>query len=457
MDILELIETGDINNAYKSFIAKEGVENNSKEFNNDRKVRDTQVGNRKDKVTKDEVVLTTKIPIPFQRKIVRSAASFLFGSNVKLVAPADAEEEAYNALIDIWNETRIDALLMKFCEAVKSETEATIIFFPVFKEGQAPKVKARLLTHKNGVVYPIFDNFGDLTAFGWEYEGLEDGKKISYLYVWTEEQVLAYKGAPGKWELQEGYPKPNLLEKIPVVYLSQDNPEWWEVQALIDRFENSFSKFADTNDYFASPTYKVKGAVSSAPKKDDTGRIVKLDVIETTRGNIIEADLDVISWDRAPESLKLEFDTTKDLINDLSSTVDFAKLIGGGLGNISGIGLKLMFFSSILKAKWDEGDYRTAIGRIISLLKSSISKVTNTGLAAKLEELSIDVHFTSVLPENIKETIEVLTEATGGRPVMSQKTAVSHNPLVDNNQEEIEAMEEEAKALSLESLGATVN
>lgn len=459
MDFLELLKSGNIKGAYELMTPKEGVEKNALEYNNDRTIRDGQVGNRQDKTTKNDVVKVSKIPIPFQRQIVKTASTFLFGNPVKLVERRDSENdneenEAFSEIIDLWDDMRMDQTLLKFCKAVKSETEAAIIFFDKKKEGENDvKIKASLKTHQNGILLPVFDAFGDMIAFGWEYKTTENSKDVSYLYLWTDEYRYIFRKESGDWNPAPENPKtPNLFKKIPVVYLSQEHTEWWEVQDLIDNFEMSFSKFVDTNGYFASPMYKAKGAINSIPKKDETGKLVKLDIVETDKGNIVEADLDVISWDRAPEALKLEFETNKGLIYGLSDTPDLTFDNVKGIGNITGIALKLMFLGPILKAKDSEGDYQTAISRIINIMKSGISNITNKKLSKKLEELRIDVVFTSVLPENLKETIELLTEATAGKAIMSQETAVSHNPLVDNNKAEIEKLENE----SFSSLGESV-
>ena len=184
--------------------------------------------------------------------------------------------------------------------------------------------------------------------------------------------------------------------------------------------------------------------------------MVKLDIIETDKGNVIEADLDVISWDRAPEALKLEFETGKGLIYGLTDTPDLSFDNVKGIGNISGIALKLMFLGPILKAKEGEGDYQIAISRIINLMKAGISNITNTGLSSKMKDIRVDVKFTSVLPENLKEIIEILSEATGGKAIMSQKTAVTHNPLIEDNSEELSNIEEESKADVLTGLGESI-
>lgn len=455
MDFLETFDNGSgISEVYKGLIAKKGVEEFALEYKNDRKVRDEQVGNRQDKVTKENTVAVAKITIPLQRKIVKSAASFLLGNPVDLV-PSENNDSS-GEFIKLWKDMRLDSLLLNFCKKVKSETEAAIIFFPVEKEGQDAKIKARVLSSDNGKIYPIFDAFGDMVAFIWEYLVAEGDKEVKYLYVWTDEEVYIFTGEGSDFKPAETNSKTeNPFGKIPVVYASQDQPEWWEVQDLIDRFENSFSKFADTNDYFAHPTYKAKGGITSKIKKDDTGRVVKMDIIETDKGNIIEADLDVISWDRAPEALKLEFETLRSLIFDLSGTADFDRIINAGIGQLTNMGVMMMFFNSVMKSKDDEGDYQIVISRMISIMKSGMEKVLKLGSASELEVLEFDVRFTNILPQNLKEIVDVLLEATGGKAVMSQKTAVAHNPLVANDEEELTTIQEEENASNILDLGDT--
>ena len=449
--ILELLKENKIKEAIELLQskAKEDVEKYAHEFNNARDIRNTQVGRRQNKRTKNEEIAVTKIPIPFQRKIVRTASVFLFGSPIQLVP--NEENEASKAITYLWNDLRMDSLLLNLCQTVKSETEATIIFYEAKKEDQVI-IKARLLTNQHGKVYPYFDSYGDMTAFGWEFKTMENKKEISYLYLFTADNKYVFKQESSDWIIIHELSGKNQFGKIPVVYLSQKRPEWWEVQELIDRYEMSFSKFCDTNDYFASPMYKAKGSVTSMPEKDETGKMIKLDIVETPDGKIINSDLDFLTWDHAPEALKLEFELSKGLIYNLTDTPDLSFDNVKGLGNVSGIALKLLFLSPVLKSYWDQGKYKTAISRIINLMKSGLKNVLNKN-GNTLDDLQFDVVFSSVLPENIKEVVEILTEATAGKPIMSQQTAIANNPYVKNGEEEVNKIKEESDQETLLNLG----
>ncbi len=457
MDLLELLSKNDVKSAVELLQTKgkASVSGHAAEYENDREQRESQIGKIPAKqTTKGDDVAQSRIPIPFQRNIVKSAASFLFGNPVKLSQKELSENnDVFKAISDLWDDLRLDSLLLKFCEKVKSETEATIIFFSKEGEEGDPEIKARVLSSENGKVYPYIDAFGTMTGFGWEYQTTESDKEVSYMYLWTKEFRYLFKKEKD-WELVSGGEgkKPNLFGKIPVVYLSQNHPEWWEVQELIDTYEVSFSKFIDTNRYFASPKYKALGKMK---KSIVDAKVVELDIVETDNGQIVQSDLQVISWDRAPEALKLEFETTKELINGLSNTVDFEKLSQGGFGQLSGTALNLMFLGPILKAKWSEGDYQVVISRVISLLKAGLENITKKA-SGDLDELRINATFTSILPENLKEIVEVLSETLGGKQQISVKTMLKHHPLVENVEDEIAELDSEASKETKTNLGETV-
>lgn len=443
MTFEEAIQAGKFEEAIKLLTAKKNVADYAAEYKeNKRDLRPTQVGKRQDKRLKNETVTVAKIPIPFSHDVVQSATAFLFGSPVKITSELTSIQD----ILDVWEKMRLDSLLIKFTEAVKSETEAAIVFYQK-EEGEELSLKARLLTSENGSLYPVFDAFGDLIAFGWKYKALDGDKEYEFMHLWTKEKYYILKNDSGWKETDDS--GQNFFSKIPVVYMSQDEPEWFLVQTLIDRFEMNLSKFADTNDYFSSPMYKAKGSVGQLPSKDDTGKMVILPIVETQGGKLIEADLDVITWEQAPEALKLEFDIERSLIYGLTKTADLSQESLKGLGtNLSGVALQMMFFGSILKSKFDQGDYKIAISRMLSVIMSGMANITKQLTEADIKEAKFDIEFTSVLPDNLLDIINILSTATGGKPIMSQATAVKNNPIVEDADEEIRQIAEEEKAES---------
>jgi len=436
---------------------KEKVSEYVDEYKGGRKISGrNQVGLRLDKSigegSNKETVVVAKIPLQFQKKIVRSAAAFLFGSAVKLTSE---NEEALKLVKSVWENNKVDNLLKKFCKAVKSETEAAFFFFPQKKEVEGKEktvVKVRLYTSKNGSFAPTFDEFGDLIAFIWSFSSVNtEGKKQENKWVFTKEFTYKkHKGSDG-WTDTEP-PVPNLFKKIPVVYMDQDEPEWFDVKELVDRYEMNFSKFCDTNDYFSAPIVKLFGTVESMPGKQEQGKAIKIPQ-EYEDGKITKTgDAEYLTWDHAPEAIKLEADISDNMIHSLTDTPDLSLRTLMGAGNVaSGTAAKFMFMAPILKAKWSEDDYSTAIGRIISLIVQGIIGVSVDANESMFKDFKAKVEFTSILPDNIVETVSMLSEAAGGMPFISKETAAEKSGLVKDASEEMNKIKNEESS----SLGET--
>jgi SPP1 family phage portal protein len=437
----------------------EDIDNNYSEYENNREIRDDQVGNREDKVSKNGEVRVNRIPVPFQRKIVQTATAFLFGNPVHLSIDSESgAEEPFKAFSKQWRGLRLDSLLIQATEAAKSQTSAAIVLRVETdgqqseEEAQDAKLKATVLTKKNGNIYPVFNEFRDMVAFIYEYKSKnEDDEEVTRMKIYLQENVVTVEVQDDEYvEIPESS-GPHFFKRIPVVYISQDNPEWFYVQELIDRYEMNLSKFADVNDYFASPLFKAKGEVNWTPERDNTGEVYKLDIFETDHGNVIQSDMDILSWDHAPESVKLEFEEIKGLIYSMTSTPDLAFDNVKGLGNVSGVALQLLFLDTIIKSKFEEGTYKTAVERLINILRAGMIHGTKEMQESFFQE-EIFVEFQSVLPKDLLYIIQMLAASTD-KPIMSQQTAVENNPFVENAKEEMDRLgAEETKSLG-ESFG----
>jgi len=65
---------------------------------------------------------------------------------------------------------------------------------------------------------------------------------------------------------------------------------------------------------------------------------------------------------------------------------------------------------------------------------------------AQFDNLEITLEFGNPLPDNIKEQIEMYSQAVGGKPIMSQKQGFIKNPLNEDGAEDYAQYEEEEKA-----------
>lgn len=430
---------------------RDGIDSFINEYKGDRKIRDEQVGNRPDKTTTEGPVPVNRLPVQFQKKIVRTASAFLFGEPVRLnhVQEAGQEEsEEFLQFLELWEDLRMDSKLLLSCERTKAETQSALLFRALSDgkvgeedKGVDVKLKATVLLSENGKLLPGFNEFGEMVAFGYQITAKVDGKDITRTFLYNDTNVVIIDD-DGKTKTVFD-DTPHFFNRIPVVYISQEEPEWYDVKELIDRYETSLSKFCDTNDYFASPYFKAVGKIENAPQRDDQGKVYMLDIIETDSGTILNSDLSVVSWDQSVEAVELEFDTIKGLIYELTDTPNLSFDNVKGIGTISGIALKLMFLASMMKAKFSEAIFKTAVERVVNIMRAGMVHALTLAKESFFED-RIDVEFQSILPTNEQEMIAMLTEAAFGKPIMSQKTAVMKNPLVDSPDQELAEIQGEA-------------
>lgn len=434
-----------------------GLENLRKEFHElDRNQRETQIGKiQKDKIVgegeKRKTVKGVRIPIPLQNKIVTTATAFELGEPVTLNAEGEVNTDKDSPLVEevyrLWQNNRIDAVLQKIKVLQKSELQCALLFHiedikpnttwnKLIGANKKKDIKFKILENKNGVMSPYFDSFGDMTYFTWEFETKNElNKEVKNVWIYDKDKVYKLDNRSSKLALIEE-PKEHGFGKIPVVYLDQEYPEWHNAETMIDRLEVSLSKLGASNDYTGHPILKLYGDVAGAPEKDADGKAFFLETKVTTDGKVVSSDVDFLTYDQAPEAVGLELEKLEKFIYSLTSTPDLSFDNLKGLGNVSGVALRLMFLDAILKAKMNEGENRTIIERIINIFIAGTVNTTNTSMASDASKTYFTIKFNSILPVDLKESIDMYSGAVNSK-IMSLKTAIEQMGIVEDVEQEL--------------------
>ena len=397
-----------------------------------------------------------KLVIRFQEKIVEMAISFLFGEPVKLSLNNQEEKYkvAFDLIQDVWKKNKLDYFNRKLTRRLMIETKAAELWYTLIDENNIKHVKVALLCDKNGdEIYPHFDENGDMDAFVRRYNLKElDEKTYEHIDIYTAAKtILGVK--KDTWQLTK---KENMAGKIPVIYYDRDEPEWESVQTEIDKIEMLLSKFSDTNDYFGAPTLKIFGKIINPPEKGEVGRTLRFKGEQGAEGKTVYGDAKYLTWEHAPESIKIEYDILKDIIYSMTSTPDLSFNNVKGLTQTSGETLKFLFMDAILKAKSSEELFGEALTRRLNLLKAMLG-VVSVKDKQNLDELDIAIEFGDVLPKSITELVKSLSIARGGDSIMSQEEAVRKNPLVSNAEEDLDRLNKEKEKSEVANLGESFN
>lgn len=442
--------------------SRENIDNYQKEFyKNDRTIRDMQVG----KVQKDKnvgtgnntkLVKAVRIPIKFAKKIVTTATAFEVGKPVTIVP---SEENNLSKLISqLWKVNRIDSKIQKLITLKKSETQAAMQFYiadlasesllnklliKIGLKAQAKEIKCNVLDNTSGIMTPYFDSTGNMIAFMWEYKGFDEvaGKDLNHVKIWDKDNYHYLNNANGKLAYQTN-PTPHGFDRIPIVYVSQEEPEWFDVKEMIDRYEVAVSKLGASVDYSAYPLLQIFGEIQSMPDKDDAGKILRFPIKVDENGKEHHGKAEFLSANDAIESAKFELENLKNLIYSISHTPDLSFDNVKGLGNVSAVALKLLFLDAVIKARMNEGDNRTMIERILNIITSGITKTTNTALVSESQQLIFDIIFNSIVPDDVQSATDIIIKLKEAK-LLSSETALKLIDLVEDPEQEMELIKSE--------------
>jgi len=424
-----------------------------KEFKDfDRTIRETQVGKiQKDKNIgvgeKFKSIKAVRIPINFAKKIVNTATAFEVGKPVNFIP---SQESELSKLIDlIWKTNRLDAAIQKLVSLCKTETQSALNFYiynikvdGIFNKilsslglTASKEIKVKVLDNTSGTMTPYFDANGNMQLFMWEYQTIDRAEKsINNVQIWDEKSSLIYNDASGS--MIQISKIPHGFDRIPIVYTSQDEPEWFDVKDLIDRFEVAISKGGGANDRTAHPILMTVGEIASLPDKDDDGKVINFPMKKDDEGKYVNGTASFIESSGGNESHKNELELVYKLIFAISQTPDLSFDNLKGLGNVSGVALKLMFLDAIIKATMNEGTNRTMIERILNIIISGIVTTTNTGMKTQAASLYYDIIFNSILPDDLASASAVIIDLKDAG-LISSSTAIKMLDIVDNPIEEL--------------------
>ncbi|HRY32102.1 MAG TPA: phage portal protein [Bacteroidales bacterium] len=385
-----------------------------------------------------------RVSLALQKVIVDRAVAFLFGNPVKLLAEAQGDQEkVLLAIKQVLNANKSQYFNRRLARSVFSMTEAAECWYAVPAKGEKLygidaefKLRVALFSPDNGdQLFPLFDEYGDLIAFSREFERTEMGKTTKYFETYTGPKLYRWYQSPDTvvWTVSEGFPKINPVGKIPIIYARQERTEWEDVQSMIARLEKMISNFGDTNDYHGSPTILVKGKVQGFASKGEQGKILEMDE---------GADATYMSWDKAPESVKLEIDTLLRMTYALTQTPDISFESIKGLGAVSGVALKLMFIDAHLKVQNKMEVFGDYLQRRLNLLRAYIATV-KPSLKNAAEELDVTPEVTPYMIDDMAGMVQMLTTATAGSPILSTRTAIELSGLVDDVDTEYKMVTEE--------------
>lgn len=253
-------------------------------------------------------------------------------------------------------------------------------------------------------------------------------------YTATEHIRWRTEGSSPEEEIRESIE----LAKIPGVYLYRPEPIWegeaenvYEAEWTLSRNGNYIRKNARPNWVIFSDE-KVK--TGQEPTNDNEGR----NVLRYPK----DAKAGYVTWQQAIESIKYHVEEIK---RNFFTNLQLPDMSMDNMKStpMSGEARKMLFIDAQMKAEDESGPWLEFFDREVNVVKAFAKKMYPS-LAGAIESLQVEVLITVYQIRDETERINNLTNATNGKPIASQRTAIQRLGWVDDVDAEIAQLESES-------------
>ena len=401
--------------------------------------------------TKGKDKKVTRVILPWQKLAVRRMGSLAFGIPVKRVyKPADDSQKTAAAVIEsIYKRNHINSVNLERSKFLYASCEVVTIWYTQEIEGgtvyagEESKYKLRCKNYspmKGDALYPLFDEYDDMIALSVEYVRDEDGTKVTYFETYTADHHYRWR-MEGSKAVPDMDPEPIKIGKINGVYGFRPLPVWEEQSENVYEAEWTYSYNGNYVRKNSRPNWVVfcdpQDKVRVGQEKDDPrlGR------------NVLKypanAKAEYKTWDQSIESIKFH---TSELKANFFMGLQLPDMSMENMKTtpMSGEARKMMFIDAQMKVLDEAGIWIEYFDREMSVVKAFAEKMFPK-LAEAIRSLEVENIITPFTIREEGERITNYTNATGGKPVMSQRTAVARLGMVDDVDEEMKQIEDEGK------------
>jgi SPP1 family phage portal protein len=396
---------------------------------------DKEITDKKGKFIRCEPVW--KIPIPYPVFINEIALVFLYGRPVKWTQLSDGTDDVFQAYQDFIKDTRFDSKIRECKRIAGAETESAMLF-RVYRDEDDNRAKCQirvLAKSKGDEIYTRFDQYGNMLAFAWGYFVKDDGEGATYHFdVFTKTVIYHCTKKALGWEVVEEI---NFIGKIPVIYFLQEK-ECEGVEILIHREESMASHTADTNDYFADPMLLMASEIiKNLPEKSEAGK-----TLFTNDKDGVDKAAKYLTWDNASESKQKEMEWLQTQILQKSFTPNITTDSLKAISQLSAKALKTVMMLADIKASKRKESHDELLDRTASLIIAIIGNVLDVSKKSQCEKLKVGHEFQEPFGDDIADDLDNVIRAVDAG-IMSTETGVELNPLIKDQQREMERLASE--------------
>lgn len=391
----------------------------------------------------------SRVTYALQQLAVKRTTELCFGTPVKRVYTPENErqEQVATYIENILNRNHIDTVNIERGRKLFASCETMTLWYSVQADndlyGFHSRLKLRCVTYspmQGDDLYPLFDEKGDLVALSVGYERKVEDKRVTYFDVYTAQKHL-------RWSNEKDGSSAKTLDvnediaigKIPAVYIYRPNPIWENTSPLVYEMEWAVSR---NGNYIRKNSRPILGVFADESIQfNKSPLLASRDVEQLPQG----ADLRYITWNQSIESVKFYVTELRQMFFTQLQLPDWS-YENMKTTPMSGEARKQLFIDCHLKVKDESGRWLEFFDREVNVIKAFLKQMLPNDWAADIDALKVQNVITPYTVTSDADNVNLFINATGGKPVMSQSTAIQKLGMVDNAQDELQKIQAEAMA-----------
>lgn len=397
-----------------------------------------------------------RVACGWQKLATKRMSELIFGIQAKRVWRVDTDEHrrAAKLIEGIFAKNRIDSVNLDRAKKLYCSCQFTTIWYNQVAdtvyggEKSYHKIRCKTYSPKDGDnLYPLFDEYDDLIALSIEYARTVGDVTTTYFETFTANMHMRWRKDEQGWAEDMAAEKVK-IGKIAGVYMKRDEPIWEDESNNVYEVEWSLSRNGNYIKKNSKPNWVVrcdKSELENFRREEDT---------DTTSRNVLyypeNAKVGFETWQQSVDALKFQNETIR---RNFFMQLQLPDMSFESMKTtpMSGESRKMMFIDSELKVLDESGAWIDTLYRECMVVKE-FAKLAVPSLASAIDSLELEeIIITPYRIRDDNEKITNLTTATGGKAVMSQRTAIAKLGEVDDVDEEIKQINQE-EAASLEEM-----
>lgn len=393
-------------------------------------------------ITDEGVQHVTRITVDLQRLATKRMTELICGIPIKRVYKPenDRQKEIASYIEAIYDRNRIDSVNIERCNMLFAGCEVLTLWYAVedrnslYGFNSPLKMRCRNFSPMLGDdLYPLFDEYGDMTAMSVGYARKAGRKLVQYFDTYTADRHVKWSTLTGEW--QEAENESITLGKIPAIYAWRPTPIWEDTSKTVYEIEWALSRNGNYLRENSKPLFVVFADEQISYGDEKSPNKEFRSIMQYPKGSTAQ----YITWTQAVDNLKFYVEQLRSLFFTQLQLPDWSydKMSQQAL---SGESRKQMFIDAQLKVKDESGRLIEFFDREMNVVKTFVKAALGEGYAADIDSLKVDTVITPYTITDEADTVKNLMTANGGEPIMSQRESIErygHSDDVDKTMAEI--------------------